>query len=73
MLMAAGVAAVTLCCLGVPLLLAVGGGVVASIVFGPWGIVAVLIAVGGVGVWRYRQKRACEVESEPTVEGIHRG
>lgn len=71
--MAAGVAAVAACCLGGTLLLALGGGVVASIVFGPWGIVSALVGVTAWGFWRYRRRRACEVESQPTVEGTHCG
>ena len=71
--MLGGVAAVAVCCLGGTLLLAVAGGVVGSIVFGPWGIVSALVGFTAWGVWRYRRRRACEVELEPTVEGIHRG
>jgi len=69
----AGVAAVAACCLGGTLLLAVGGGVVASIVFGPWGIVLALVGVTAWGVWRYRRRRACEVESQPIAQETRRG
>jgi len=72
--MVAGVAAVAICCLGFTLLLAVGGGVVASIVFGSWGIVLALVGITAWGVWRYRRRRsACDVESHPSTEQKHRG
>ena len=56
--MVAGVAAVAVCCLGGTLLLAVGGGVVASIVFGSWGFVLTLASVTAWEVWRYRRPGA---------------
>ena len=43
--MVAGVAAVAVCCLGGTLLPAVGGGEVASTVFGSWGFVSTLVGV----------------------------
>ena len=72
--MVVGVAAVAVCCLGGTLLLAVSGGVFASIVFGSWGIVLALVGVTAWGVWRYRRGRAsCDVESQPSAEETHRG
>ena len=58
-------AAVAVCCLGGTHLLAVGGGVVASIVFGSWGIVLALVGVAARGVWRYPPTGGPLVKSSP--------
>lgn len=57
-LMAAGAVAVVVCCLGDTLLFALGIGAVTSIVFGPWGLVAVLVGSAIGAVWWHRRRRA---------------
>lgn len=73
-LLAAGVAGIAVCCLGVTLLLAGGGAALASILLGPWGAVLALAAGLTVwGAWRHRRLRACDLDPEPITEETYRG